>query len=157
MKKLFAVLSTIALLVVGTTLSAQSTSTDTWTNVPSSGSCQPATKAPSYYCFAQVVEDNGTSTLGIYVTVQPDGTFANGHIYKSPLYNYPPSFTAVNWTGTFLNNTFSGTFSGIQPDGTPFSGYASETLGTVKRCAGRYGCHYETGLVSGYGNATYGQ
>jgi hypothetical protein len=155
MKKLYALLATLALLVVG--VSAQSTNTDTWTNVPGSGTCQTTVKAPSYYCFVSVNETSGTSTLWFYVTVQPDGTFTNGQINKSPLYNYPPSFNAVNWTGSFLNNTFTGTFSGTQPDGTPFTGDATETLGLVRRCAGRYGCHFVTGPVSGSGTATYGQ
>ena len=153
--KLFAVLATLALLVVG--VSAQSTNTDTWTNVPSSGVCQNTVKPPSYYCSAQVSEPSGTSTLWFNVMVQPDGTFTNGHISKSDLYNNPPQFNAVNWTGTLQDGTFSGTFSGVMPDGTPFSGNASETLGMVRRCAGRYGCHYEIGPVSGSGTATYGQ
>jgi hypothetical protein len=148
----------VAVLALAATFAwAQSTTTDTWTNVAGSGSCQTTVKPPSYYCFVSVSEASGTSTLWFFVNVQPDGTFSNGQISKSPLYNYPPSFNAVNWTGIFSNNTFSGTLSGTMPDGTPFTGDATETLGTVKRCAGRYGCHYITGPVGGNGNVTYGQ
>src|SRR5882762_3683212 len=153
-----AVTLAVLMLLVGPSrhVKAQSSTTDTWTIVLSSGSCQNTVKPPSYYCSVSVVEDSGTSTLAFYVIVQRDGTFTNGQITKSPLYNYPPSFTAVNWTGTFINNTFSGTFNGVQPDGTLFQGSATETLGLVRRCAGRYGCHYETGPVSGSGTATNG-
>jgi len=158
MKRVFGVLLVFALLVVGVTMLKSQTpiTTDNWTHI-GNGPCQPATRPPWYYCFATITEETGQSTLSLYVMVQPDGTFTDGRLIKGALYDAPPAFVATNWTGTFDGSTFAGTFSGVMPDGTPFHGYTTETLGLIKRCAGRYGCRYTLGTVAGNGTATYGQ
>lgn len=150
MNKLLAV----AVLLLAVSAKAQAPTTESWTNLPN-GRCQSSIRPPSYFCFVTVQDPSPdgslqASTLTIYVTLQPDGTFTNGQISKSDLYGNPPTFNATNWTGANL----SGTFSGTNPDGSTFSGTATEVLGPVKYCAGKYGCHYATGVVSGNGSMT---
>jgi hypothetical protein len=109
------------------------------------GACQTSVKAPTYFCFAPMTDAQGeTETLGIYVKLNPDGTFSNGHISASPLYNHPPSFYSTNWAGS----NFSGPFSGTNPDGSTFSGEASIVFGQVKSC-NRSGCQYQYAPVRG--------
>ena len=140
----------VTVLAFATSAKSHAPVTETWTNLPN-GQCQASVKAPSYFCSIRT-DDGGVLT--IYVTLQPDGTFTNGHISKSDLYCYngicAPTFTSVNWAGANL----SGSFSGTQPDGSTFYGNAKEVLGSVKYCAGKYGCHCQTGVVSGSGSVT---
>src|SRR6266852_623011 len=135
-------LAALAVLALAFTAKAQAPTTENWTN-NANARCQSSVTYPSYYC-------NGTTTTGsswaFYITVQPDGTFSNG-TFTLTNYDGTPSFTAVNWAGANL----SGSFSGTNPDGTLFSGNATEVLGQVRICAGRYSCHYVTGVVSGNG------
>ena len=70
-----------------------------------------------------------TGYIGFFFTLQPDGTFSGGHVYKSDLGGYT-SFTADNFSGTMSAGTLSGVFSGPN-----FSGSVNETMGTKRgRC-----------------------
>jgi hypothetical protein len=152
MKKLVAAALAVAMLF-SLAAKAQAPATTSWTIHPSSG-CVPSVKYPAYYCFAYASEDGATgtvgSTLSLYIQVNPDGSFSNGHLSMSDLYGNPPAFTSVNWTGS----NFSGSFSGTQPDGTVYSGSATVTMGTIRRCS-RWTCQYIFGPVGGNVTVTF--
>ena len=101
--------------------------------VNGAGNCSLTNSGRTYYCTGmQTFASDGTYTgyVGLYFTVNTDGTFNNGHVYKTDV-GGNSVFTANNFAGTKVGTTVSGTFSGGN-----FSGSIdSETLGTKQgRC-----------------------
>jgi hypothetical protein len=78
------------------------------------GKCSLTNSSTTYYCSVmQTYAPDGTFTgyLGLYFTVNRDGTFTDGHVYREDTHGNVV-FTANNFSGTKVNNNFSGTFSG---------------------------------------------
>jgi hypothetical protein len=142
----------------------------------SPSSCQTSVVAPSYYClgYSYDVDPNGNPTSeypaqdewSIYTTVHADGTFDTGFLNLYADLDDPDATTAAQMlyfnstsiNGVSANGSFTGTFSGNLSDnvggslanGRTFTGsFSNLTLGTVRRCAGRYGCHDVPAIVSG--------
>jgi hypothetical protein len=121
-------MKTLPLMVATAVLSmaAFAQSGTTFTN--GNGSCSTSNGGATYYCTAmQTYAPNGSFSgyLGIFFTLKPDGTYANGHVYR---YDTGGNviFTADNFSGSLVGKTISGSFSGAN-----FSGHLdNETLDT---------------------------
>ena len=110
----------------------------TGTFINGKGYCQ-SIKAPAYYCLfmptsvlapdSQYYSDGGN--LSFYVVLNPDGSFTNGQVWYYTAQGLL-GFTATNWSGT----NFNGTFSGTNPDGSTFSGSATESVSTCQHWEG---------------------
>lgn len=148
---------------------AQTTKTVNFTIQP--GSCQTTVVAPRYYCMGYMtspnsVDPSSTDEWSIYVDqVQSDGSFAAGFLNLYAAFDDETPVTAEDMTyftsnaisgveaNGYINGTASGTLSG-KHTGTFTASFVNFKIGTVRRCAGRYGCRTVPAIVSGSINVT---
>ena len=137
----------ILLVTIVLTVSAFSQTEDSFTN--GAGGCSITNSGRTYYCTAmQTFSSDGTYSgyLALFFTVNSDGTFSNGHVYKNDAEGNVV-FTADNFAGTKVGNNISGVFSGQN-----FSGSIdNETLATRRGSCYKGTCRTVWYISSGSG------
>lgn len=127
------------------------TQTTTSFTVTGSRGCVNPNYPTTYYCSAMPRYENGVQVgyLAFWLKLNSDGiTFQNGEVFIQDM-GGTSLFTARNFAGTFDGTVFKGTFSTAT-----MSGNTRQTMGPVRICAGKYGCHWRTGDVGGSGSYT---
>ena len=124
--------------------------TTTFTNTGSRGCVNPNYPG-TYYCTSMQRYENGVQVgyLAFWLKLNSDGlSFQNGELWIQDMTG-TAILSSATFAGTYDGQTFKGSFSAANG-----SGKTSQTMGPVRICAGRYGCHWSTGDVGGSGSQT---